>query len=216
MGSEREGEPTARQADLAEGGSERSGHPVALLTVVGSLHREAQVDHRSPCGHFLGESHNAAGVDAGDLCRPGGVLRLSVRFAEQVRLHGGPADAVAGEERLVGSILLDQRVGEAGHEGDVGARPDGKPPARRLGCFIVADRPDVHERCAVGSGLRDPVAGVVGTLPAEKHLRVVEPEAAEAHEELAPLGDHRPGGLLPTGRVPAEPEDVGNDGGCRG
>ena len=142
VGAEGKREPTPRETDLAQRGGEREGHPVRLLTVVGPLDREAEVDQRSTGGHEPGELDDGRLVEPGDLGGPlsglGGTVRAGC--AGEVRPQLRPADAEALQEGLVGQALGHQGVDEARHQGNVGSGADRQPTAVELGRLVVAER----------------------------------------------------------------------------
>ena len=191
-GAVTEAEAAARQADLAETGSEQQHRPIGLLAVIGALDRPRGADHGAVCRHAPRQRANGFGGNAGDRRRPVGVLRPAVAFAHDIGAHALEAGAVAREEIFIVQPVRDQRMGQRQEHRGIGAGPDRNPFRRHRGRAILADRADIDDRDAGAGELRKRLADGVRAHAAFGHLHVLRIGAAEHHHQPCVARDRRP------------------------
>ncbi|MNN32300.1 hypothetical protein D3C81_1460200 [compost metagenome] len=177
-------EPAAGQADLAEHGGKRNGHPVRLLAAMLALHGKAAGDVATFTGELRGELFDADRADAGDGGGPGGCLWRAVAVSEQIGFQFGPAAAVRLQERLVVRIGAAQGVGQREHQRHVGVRSNRNPLGTEKVGAVVAGWTDIDDRGATGGQLAQPAFLRMLGRAAGGDLTVLECQSAKGDEDL--------------------------------
>ena len=186
-------ESPAGEPDLAQHRRERHDHPWRLLAVLDPLERPVRVDEGPLRGHPARQRPDRLGRDPGEPRRPFGGLRGAVLRAAEVGLEALEARAVPREELAIAALLVDQRVREPEHDGDVRAGHDREPLGPDELGQIVPHRAQQHELRPAGLHRAEMVPEGMPARSAGAHHRVLERDAAEADEELRVALDHRPG-----------------------